>query len=80
MSLPELHLAGWRATKDTLHLYCQIVGMRTADGRTRSFGLAGGMPVAEFDQALHAVLGELDISPATPAWSAWSISPTSAAC
>ena len=24
--LPELHLAGWRATKDTLHLYCQIVG------------------------------------------------------
>jgi Family of unknown function (DUF5996) len=26
MSLPELHLAGWHATKDTLHLYCQIVG------------------------------------------------------
>jgi hypothetical protein len=25
-SLPELHLADWRATKDTLHLYCQIVG------------------------------------------------------
>jgi len=24
--LPELHLADWRATKDTLHLYCQIVG------------------------------------------------------
>src|SRR5690348_16461441 len=25
-SLPELHLADWRPTKDTLHLYCQIVG------------------------------------------------------
>ena len=26
MSLPELHLNDWRATKDTLHLYAQIVG------------------------------------------------------
>ena len=26
MTLPELHLADWRATKDTLHLYCQVVG------------------------------------------------------
>ena len=26
MTLPELHLSDWRATKDTLHLYCQIVG------------------------------------------------------
>jgi Family of unknown function (DUF5996) len=26
MILPELHLADWRATKDTLHLYCQILG------------------------------------------------------
>src|SRR4051812_46016099 len=25
-ALPELHLADWRATKDTLHLYSQIVG------------------------------------------------------
>jgi len=24
--LPELHLAGWRPTKDTLHLYAQILG------------------------------------------------------
>src|SRR4051794_5164096 len=24
--LPELHLADWRATKDTLHLYCQMLG------------------------------------------------------
>src|SRR5258707_6353313 len=24
--LPELHLGDWRPTKDTLHLYCQIVG------------------------------------------------------
>lgn len=26
MTLPEFHLADWRPTKDTLHLYCQIVG------------------------------------------------------
>ena len=26
MTLPELHLSDWRATKDTLHLYAQIVG------------------------------------------------------
>ena len=26
MMLPELHLADWRPTKDTLHLYCQILG------------------------------------------------------
>src|SRR5207237_7550698 len=26
VSLPELHLPDWRPTKDTLHLYCQIVG------------------------------------------------------
>jgi Family of unknown function (DUF5996) len=26
MTLPELHLVDWRPTKDTLHLYCQIVG------------------------------------------------------
>ena len=26
MTLPELHLADWRATKDTLHLYSQILG------------------------------------------------------
>lgn len=23
--LPKLHLAGWRAAKDRLHLYCQMV-------------------------------------------------------
>jgi Family of unknown function (DUF5996) len=110
MTLPELHLAGWRATKDTLHLYCQIVGkirlattaprnhwwnvplyvdvrglttrrlhhhgttfeitidfaghalvVRTADGRTRSFGLGNGLPVADFDAAIHAELAELGI-------------------
>ena len=26
LMLPELHLAEWRATKDTLHLYCQVLG------------------------------------------------------
>ena len=26
MLLPELHLADWRPTKDTLHLYCKILG------------------------------------------------------
>ena len=108
MTLPELHLADWRPTKDTLHLYCQIVGkvrlattpprnqwwnvplyvdvrglttrrlhhddttfqidfdfvdhsliVRTSDGRTGSFALAGGVPVAEFDARLHETLSEL---------------------
>src|SRR5436305_1630812 len=26
LMLPELQLAEWRATKDTLHLYCQVLG------------------------------------------------------
>jgi hypothetical protein len=109
-TLPELHLADWRATRDTLHLYCQIVGkmrlaataprnhwwnvplyvdvrglttrrlhrndttfeividfvdhalvVRTADGRTSSFALGSGRPVAEFDARLHALLGDLGI-------------------
>ncbi len=110
MTLPELRLADWRATKDTLHLYCQIVGkirlatttprnhwwnvplyvdvrglttrrlhhlgttfeitidfadhalvVRTADGRTRSFGLGSGLPVADFDARIHAILRQLGI-------------------
>jgi Family of unknown function (DUF5996) len=110
MTLPELHLAEWRATKDTLHLYCQIAGkirlattaprnhwwnaplyvdvrglttrrlhhrgttfeitfdfvdhavvVRAADGRVTSFGLGGGMPVADFDARIHQVLGEMGI-------------------
>jgi hypothetical protein len=110
VTLPELRLADWRATKDTLHLYCQIVGkirlattpprnhwwnvalyvdvrglttrrlhhrgttfeiaidfvdhtliVQTADGRTRSLALGGGLPVADFDARIHALLGELDI-------------------
>jgi hypothetical protein len=109
-ALPELQLANWRPTKDTLHLYCQIVGkirlaatpprnhwwnvplyvdvrglttrrlhrgdttfeitmdfvdhavvVRTADGRIRSFEISSGLPVADFDAALHAILGELGI-------------------
>jgi hypothetical protein len=108
--LPELHLADWRPTKDTLHLYCQIVGkirlattaprnhwwnaplyvdvrglttrrlhrngttfairidfvdhsvaLEAADGRTSSFELAGGVPVADFDLRLHALLRDLGI-------------------
>ena len=108
--LPELHLTDWRPTKDTLHLYCQIVGkvrlattsprnhwwnaplyvdvrglttrrlhhndttfeigfdfvdhalvVRTRDGRVRSFDLADGVPVAEFDVRLHQMLGELGV-------------------
>ncbi len=36
-ALPELHLADWRATKDTLHLYCQVVGkMRLATTPARN--------------------------------------------
>jgi Family of unknown function (DUF5996) len=110
MTLPELHLADWRSTKDTLHLYCQIVGkvrlastpprnhwwnvplyvdvrglttrrlhqgdttfqidfdfvdhsliVRTHDGRIRSFALADGVPVADFDTWLHRELNELGI-------------------
>jgi hypothetical protein len=108
--LPELHLADWRPTKDTLHLYCQIVGkvrlattpprnhwwnaplyvnvrglttrrlhhddttfqidfdfvdhallVRTHDGRSRSFALADGVPVAAFDAQLHQALAELGV-------------------
>ena len=110
MTLQELHLADWRATKDTLHLYSQILGkirlattaprnhwwnvalyvdvrglttrrlhhrdttfeitidfvdhaliVRTADGRTRSFELGSGLPVADFDAGIHAILDELGI-------------------
>jgi hypothetical protein len=110
MTLPELHLADWRPTKDTLHLYSQIVGnirlattpprnhwwnvplyvdvrglttrrlhhrhmtfeitidfvdhaliVRTADGRAKSFGLGSGVPVADFDARIHAILGELGV-------------------
>ena len=108
--LPELHLGAWRATKDTLHLYCQIVGkvrmtltpprnhwwhvplyvdlrglttrrvhhrdttfeitidlvdhalvVATADGRTASFALTGGVPVSEFDARVHAILADMGI-------------------
>jgi hypothetical protein len=110
MMLPQLHLDDWRATKDTLHLYSQILGkirlattaprnhwwnaplyvdvrglttrrlhhrdttfeitidfvvhaliVRTADGRTKSFELASGVPVADFDARIHATLKELGI-------------------
>ena len=37
MNLPELHLADWRPTKDTLHLYCQILGkVRLATTKPRN--------------------------------------------
>jgi hypothetical protein len=37
MTLPELHLDDWRPTKDTLHLYCQIIGkMRLATTAPRN--------------------------------------------
>jgi Family of unknown function (DUF5996) len=110
VTLPELHLADWRPTKDTLHLYCQIVGkvrlattpprnhwwnvplyvdvrglttrrlhhngstfqidfdfvdhallVQTHDGASRSFELADGVPVADFDDRLHQALRELGI-------------------
>jgi Family of unknown function (DUF5996) len=110
MNLPELHLADWRPTKDTLHLYCQIVGkvrlattpprnqwwnvplyvdvrglttrrlhhadmtfqidldfvdhsliVRTHDGRSRTFGLVDGEPVADFDARLHEALTDLGV-------------------
>jgi Family of unknown function (DUF5996) len=37
VTLPELLLADWRPTKDTLHLYCQIVGkIRLATAPSRN--------------------------------------------
>ena len=109
-ALPELHLSDWRPTKDTLHLYCQILGkirlsttaprnhwwnvplyvdvrglttrrlhhrrttfeitldfvdhalvIRTSDGRTASFEISDGVPVADFDARVHALLSELGI-------------------
>ena len=109
-SLPELHLSDWRATKDTLHLYSQILGkirlsttaprnhwwnvplyvdvrglttrrlhhrettfeialdfvdhaliIRTSDGRAVAFELGSGVPVADFDTRVHALLAELAI-------------------
>jgi hypothetical protein len=110
MSLPALHLAEWRPTKDTLHLYCQILGkirlattpprnhwwnvplyvdvhglttrrlhhegtafeirldflddalvVETAEGRTESFSLAGGVPVGDFDRRVHETLRGLGV-------------------
>ena len=110
MTLPELHMDEWRATKDTLHLYCQILGkirlattaprnhwwnaplyvdvrglttrrlhhrettfeitidfidhalvVRTADGRTRSLALSGGVSVADFDHGIHGLLRDLGV-------------------
>jgi hypothetical protein len=110
MTPPELRLVDWRATKDTLHLYTQILGkirlattpprnhwwnvplyvdvrglttrrlhhsgttfeitldfldhalvIRTGDGRTRSFELGTGLPVADFDALLHASLADLGL-------------------
>ncbi|MET0939304.1 MAG: DUF5996 family protein [Gaiellaceae bacterium] len=110
MTLPELHLADWRPTKDTLHLYCQILGkvrlattrprnhwwnvplyvdvrglttrrlhhedsefeivldfvddalvVQTGNGRTESFSLADGLPVAGFDACLHETLRNLGV-------------------
>ena len=110
MTLPELHLADWRPTKDTLHLYCQILGkvrlattsprnhwwnvplyvnvrglttrrlhhegtafeivldflddalvVQSGDGRTDSFSLVGGLPVADFDACLHDALQNLGV-------------------
>ena len=51
MTLPELHLADWRPTKDTLHLYAQIVGKirlattphrATTGGTSRSTSTSAG--------------------------------------
>ena len=108
-ALPELRLRDWRAPKDTLHLYAQILGkirmattpprnhwwnvplyvdvrglttrrlhhrgttfeitldfvdhstiVRTADGRSASFELAG-LSVADFDARIHALLADLGV-------------------
>jgi hypothetical protein len=108
MTLPQLHLADWRPTKDSLHLYSQINGkislaattprnhwwnvplyidvrglttrrlhvhgttfeitidfvhhaliVRTADGRTKSFALGSGLPVATSMHASTRCCGNL---------------------
>lgn len=110
MTLPELFIDAWRPTKDTLHLYAQMVGkvrlatapprnhlwhaalyvavrglttgpihrgdatfeivldlvghqlmIQTMDGRTRTFQLADGLSVADFDARLHAALADLGV-------------------
>jgi hypothetical protein len=45
----------------TLDFVDHTLVVRTADGMQRSFGLGGGVPVADFDARLHQVLGELGI-------------------
>src|SRR5207248_1049029 len=45
----------------TLDFLDHAVVVRTADGRTRSFELGDGVPVADFDARLHALLAELGI-------------------
>ena len=114
--LPELHLADWRPTKETLHLYCQIVGkvrlattpprnhwwnaplyvdvrglttrrlhhgdatfqidfdfvehslvVRSHDGGTRSFQLADGVSVADFDARRDQGFWR-EVADATKAW------------
>jgi hypothetical protein len=79
MRLPELRIADWRPTKDTLHLYAQIVGkvrlatapprnqlvVRTLDGRTCSFPIADGLSVADFDARLQAVAATTLLSDVT---------------
>jgi len=108
--LPPLPLEEWEPTKDTLHLWVQIVGkvkmaslppknhwcnaplyvdvrglttrrlhqngtefelvldflddallVQCGDGRAESFSLAGGLPVAGFDAALHDALRNLGV-------------------
>jgi hypothetical protein len=45
----------------TIDFIDHAVIVQTADGRTRSFELGDGLPVAEFDGRLHALLNELGV-------------------
>jgi hypothetical protein len=60
--LSELPLPRWEGTKDTLHLWAQIVGkVRMASSAPRNHWWHAPLSVAAFDEKLHATLAGLEI-------------------
>ena len=76
--LPELHLADWRATKDTLHLYCQIIGkirLATTAPRNHWWNVplyvdVRGLTTRRLHHRGHDASTSRSISSTTPSWSA----------
>ena len=58
MMLLQLHLASWRATKDTLHLYCLIVGKIKLATTALRYGLAGCLDAGVSEWRTPAALAE----------------------